>query len=152
MANQNQLSKQEIDGQKKSNDFSNQLLNSINQNTANTVAELKKLNEGDTGESPLPEQAEIDLGEKNDWSNRNFGTVMKAASDGILQQPVFSAVGRFFTASFSGACPSWSVSVWGFTIVIDQLCSETFQQVLPAIRAVILLIFAFFAFRVAFLD
>lgn len=152
MANQNQLSKQEIDGQKKSNDFSNQLLNSINQNTANTVAELKKLNEGDTGESPLPEQAEIDLGEKNDWSSRNFGTVMKGASDGILQQPVFAAVGRFFTASFSGTCPSWSVSVWGFTIVIDQLCSETFQQVLPAIRAVILLIFAFFAFRVAFLD
>ena len=152
MANQNQLSKQEIDGQKKSNDFSNQLLNSINQNTANTVAELKKLNEGDGQPSPTPSEKEIDLGEKNDWSTRNFGTVIKGAGDSIMQQPVFGSVGRFFTASFSGSCPSWSVNVWGFSIVIDQLCSETFQQILPAIRAVILLIFSFFAFRVAFLD
>jgi hypothetical protein len=152
MANQNQLSKQEIDSQKKSNDFSNQLLNSINQNTANTVAELKKMNEGDGGPSPTPSDKEIDLGEKNDWSTRNFGTVIKGAGDTIMQQPVFNSVGNFFTASFGGSCPSWSVNVWGFAIVIDQLCSETFQQILPAVRAVILLVFSFFAFRVAFLD
>jgi hypothetical protein len=152
MANQNQLSKQEIDSQKKSNDFSNQLLNSINQNTANTVAELKKLNEGDGQPSPTPSDKEINLGEKNDWSTRNFGTVIKGAGDTIMQQPVFNSVGNFFTASFGGSCPSWSVNVWGFAIVIDQLCSETFQQILPAVRAVILLVFSFFAFRVAFLD
>lgn len=127
----------------------NKLLNSINQNTADTVKELKKLT-GDES-NPQPNYEETELGEKNDWQVRNFGTVMKAAGDKIMEKPMFQAIDGYFDVSFGGTCPTWSVSVWVFEVEINQFCDQSFQAVLPLIRNLVILIFSFLAFRVAFL-
>ena len=127
----------------------NKLLNSINQNTADTVKELKKLN-GDES-NPQPNYEETELGEKNDWKARNFGTVMKAAAESILDKPIFQAIDGYFDVSFGGSCPTWSVSVWVFEVEINQFCEQSFQSIFPLIRNVVILIFSILAFRVAFL-
>lgn len=127
----------------------NKLLNSINQNTADTVKELKKLT-GDES-NPQPNYEETELGEKNDWQVRNFGTVMKAAADKILEKPMFQAIDGYFDVSFGGTCPTWNVSVWVFEVEINQFCDQSFQAILPLIRNVVILIFSILAFRVAFL-
>lgn len=133
----------------KASGVSNKLLNSINQNTADTVKELKKLT-GDES-NPQPNYEETELGEKNDWQVRNFGTVMKAAADKILEKPMFQAIDGYFDVSFGGTCPTWSASVWVFEVEINQFCDQSFQAILPLIRNLVILIFSFLAFRVAFL-
>lgn len=94
-------------------------------------------------------------GEPNDWEERNFGTVMKAAVDRMQEAPIFESVSTFFDVSFGGDCPVWSASVpmMGavFDINIDQLCSPTMNSLWPIIRAIIILGFSVLAFRVAIL-
>lgn len=127
----------------------NKLLNSINQNTADTVKELKKLSEpGDKVEGiEKPEFEE----NKNDWKVRNFGTVMKSKGDEIMKLPLMQAIDDFFDVSFSGSCPTYSVSVWVFEINIDQFCDQQVQSLFPYIKAVVLLMCSFFAIRIALL-
>lgn len=147
----NMAAQSKADGDKlaKAAGIGNKLLNSINQNTADTVKELKKLT-GDES-NPQPVYDETELGEKNDWQVRNFGTVMQAAAEKILEKPMFKAVEKYFDVSFGGSCPTWSVAVWVFEIEIDQFCSQSFQSILPLIRNLVILIFSILAFRVAFL-
>ncbi|MEE2023610.1 hypothetical protein [Alkalimonas mucilaginosa] len=94
-------------------------------------------------------------GEPNDWEERNFGTVMKAAVDRMQEAPVFESVSTFFDVSFGGDCPIWQASVpmmgATFDINIDQLCSPTMNSLWPIIRAIIILGFSVLAFRVAIL-
>lgn len=126
----------------------NKLLNSINQNTADTVEQLKILTEpGDEVEGI--EKPEFE--DKNDWKSRNFGTVMKAKGDEIMKLPIMTAIDKFFDVSFSGSCPTYSVSVWVFEINIDQFCSQQVQALFPYIKAVVLLMCSFFAIRIALL-
>ena len=125
----------------------NKLLNSINQNTANTVDELKKLNEGTVaGAIEKPE-----FGDKNDWATRNFGTVLKGKVTELSNLPIIKSATSFFNVTFAGSCPVYNVSVWVFEIQIDQFCTAEMQAIFPYIKAVVLLIAALVAFRVAFL-
>lgn len=145
-----QLSDQKADGPTKSGqDRSNMYLSSIDKN----VAEINKKLDGpgeDEEDVPLNPK-ELDF-EHNDFETRNFGTVIDAAAKALLGKPIFMSIKSYFNASFGGSCPTWSVDVDVYTITIDQLCSETMNQVWPGIRAIIILVFSFLAFRVAFLD
>jgi hypothetical protein len=146
---QNLLKSQDyaIDQANKNSAQGNKLLNSINQNTADTVKELKKINEGTVaGSIEKPE-----FGEKNDWNQRNFGTVLKGKVDELGNLPIIKSATAFFDVSFAGSCPVYNVSVWVFEIQIDQFCTAEMQAIFPYIKAVVLLIAAFLAFRVAFL-
>ena len=145
-----QLSDQKTDGPTKSGqDRSNMYLSSIDKN----VAEInKKLDGGKDDEEDIPlNPKELDF-EHNDFETRNFGTVIDTAAKSLLGKPIFMSIKSYFNASFGGSCPTWSVDVDVYTITIDQLCSETMNQVWPGIRAIIILVFSFLAFRVAFLD
>ncbi|WP_167542011.1 hypothetical protein [Pseudoalteromonas shioyasakiensis] len=88
-----------------------------------------------------------------DWENQNFGTVLEEHTDQMKALPIFTAIDNFFVTSFGGACPTWSttVDVMGatFRIDIDQFCSPAVQNILPAIRAILLLVAGFFAWRIA---
>ena len=96
-------------------------------------------------------------GVKKPWEQKNFQTVATAFKERMQQAPVINAVQQFFEVSFSGSCPTWSTSVgmpFGgqFDINIDQLCGDAMTRIWPAIRAIIILIFSFLAFRVAFTN
>ncbi|MDD5385514.1 MAG: hypothetical protein PHG89_11650 [Gallionella sp.] len=82
-------------------------------------------------------------------SFNGFTTSLKAS-------PLVSAAGSFFDVSLAGACNTWSLSfnVLGQsfgTHVVDQFCTPPFTTYLPYIRALMLIIFSFVAFRVAIL-
>ena len=67
--------------------------------------------------------------------------------------PIFSAIQDFFTTSFGGSCPVWQETVTvldaSFTVTIDQFCSAAVQSILPMIRAILMLVAGFFAWRIA---
>jgi len=137
-----------IEQANKNSAHGNKLLNSINQNTADTVKELKKITEpGEAVEGITKPEFE----DKNDWNQRNFGTVMKAKGDEVMNLPIMRAINNFFDVSFSGSCPTYAVSVWVFEINIDQFCSPQVQALFPYISAIVLLMCSFFAIRIALL-
>ena len=84
---------------------------------------------------------------------KTISGVFQTFSSEISNAPLVSSVHSFFdVGSFGGSCPVWSVDAWFFHIVIDQLCSSlVIHEVFPIVRAVIILVFSFSAFRVAFL-
>ena len=71
----------------------------------------------------------------------------------VLASNIGAAVGGFFTVNqVAGACPVWSVEVPMFgAFAFDFYCQSTFQNLLPWIRSVLLLIFSVIAFRIAVL-
>lgn len=149
MANLMQSAEHAANQANKNSAQGNKLLNSINQNTADTVKELKKITEPGEAVEGI-EKPEFD-DNKNDWQQRNFGTVMKAKGDEIMNLPIMNAISNFFDVSFSGSCPTYAVTVWVFEINIDQFCSPQVQALFPYISAVVLLMCSFFAIRIALL-
>ena len=88
-----------------------------------------------------------------DWESNNFGTVLEEHNNQMRNLPLFSAIDDFFVTSFGGSCPVWSETVTvldaSFTITFDQFCSSAVQSILPAIRAILMLVAGFFAWRIA---
>lgn len=147
---QNSLKQLEFDGgnANKNSGTTNKLLNSINQNTADTAKALKDLAAPGENVDGI-EKPEFEDG--NNWESRNFGSVMKENADKLIQLPIMKSIESFFDIGFSGSCPTYSVSVWVFDITIDQFCSSEVQNLFPFIRAVVLLMCSFFAIRIALL-
>lgn len=113
-----------------------------------------KLEEGEDEQATTPaEFGEGKLYEPNDYEVKNYGTVLMSAVDEMKASPIFEAVDGFFTISLSGSCPVYSTNVpyINATITIDQFCSTTMQSIWPIVKAIILLVFSFLAFRVAVL-
>lgn len=71
----------------------------------------------------------------------------------VLAAPLGTAVGGFFTVNVvAGACPVWSTDVPMFgAFTFDFYCRDIFQNLLPWIKGVILLIMSVVAFRIAVL-
>lgn len=71
----------------------------------------------------------------------------------VLASGIGSAVGGFFTVNqAAGSCPIWSVNAPMIGVLsFDFYCGSTFQNLLPWIRSVLLLIFSVIAFRIAIL-
>ena len=88
-----------------------------------------------------------------DWDENNFGTVMEKHIDEMQKLPLFSAIDGFFDTSFGGTCPVWETNVSvmqaSFNVRIDQFCSSAVQSILPYIRAILMLVAGFFAWRIA---
>lgn len=88
-----------------------------------------------------------------DWETTNFGTVLEEHNEAMRTLPLFSAIDDFFVTSFGGSCPVWQETVTvldaSFTVTIDQFCSSAVQSILPYIRAILMLVAGFFAWRIA---
>ncbi|MBH0025907.1 collagen-like protein [Pseudoalteromonas sp. SWN29] len=91
--------------------------------------------------------------ENFDWEATNFGTVLEEHNEAMSSNPIFHAVDNFFVTSFSGTCPVYTTTVnllgSSLTITIDQFCSTAVQSILPYIRAILMLVAGFFAWRIA---
>lgn len=92
--------------------------------------------------------------EANDWGSRNFGTVLQANADRFRALPLFTVPSTFFTADFGGTgCPSYtgSFSLLGATTNFEfsAFCSSAILDVMPYIRAVVIMFFGFLAWRIA---
>lgn len=95
-----------------------------------------------------------DIHKANDWGTRNFGTVLEANANRFKALPIFSAPSSFFTANFGGStCPTYSgsFSLFGATTAfqLEAFCSPSVLNMMPYIRAVVMMVFGFLAWRIA---
>ncbi|WP_323912432.1 hypothetical protein [Aeromonas veronii] len=95
-----------------------------------------------------------DIHKANDWGTRNFGTVLEANANRFKALPIFSAPSSFFTANIGGStCPTYSGSflLFGATTAfqLEAFCSPAVLNMMPYIRAVVMMVFGFFAWRIA---
>ncbi|MFM5198995.1 hypothetical protein ACET99_01405 [Aeromonas caviae] len=95
----------------------------------------------------------------NDWSTRNYGTVMQHHVAAMNELPLFTSMGQFFQINMSGgSCPTFSLSlpeiggVGGNTLLFDVFCSEEFRQLFVIIALCVKLLGLAAGFRIAFLD
>lgn len=120
------------------------------QNSNSTLSEIKDRLSSDDA----PTAVDADYGEKFkvvDPAVRNFKTVLEEHVAGMKQAPLYSAMEGFFSVSFNGDCSpitfAFTVYEHAFDVSIDPFCS---LSIWPYIRAVVMCVFGFFAFRVAF--
>jgi len=78
-----------------------------------------------------------------------YASVLEDFTGRVSQAPAVAGVSDFLTFAPNGSCPTWSVEVWVFHVVIDQLCDNSIPWALVA--AVIMGTAAFLSFRIAFL-
>lgn len=125
-----------------------------------TLKEIKdKLDEQQNPEPPVSPGTNLDadaksIHEANDWGTRNFGTVLTANATRFRALPIFALPTTFFTVNLGGnACPTYSGSftVMGSTnyVTFDAFCSSTVMNVMPFIRAVVMMVFGWLAWRIA---
>ncbi|MNQ79945.1 hypothetical protein D3C85_949060 [compost metagenome] len=95
----------------------------------------------------------------NDWSTRNYGTVMQHHVAAMNELPLFTNMGQFFEINMSGcSCPSFSLSLpeiggmGGNALLFDVFCSEEFRQLFVIIALCVKLLGMAAGFRIAFLD
>ncbi len=82
-----------------------------------------------------------------------YSQVFSDFSDRVSNAAVISTARNFFTVSVSGSCPTWTLpAVMGMpAIPIEAQCSPAMEQIWPLVRAVLLLVAGYVAFRWAFL-
>lgn len=125
-----------------------------------TLKEIKdKLDEQQNPEPPVSPGTNLDadaksIHEANDWGTRNFGTVLTANATRFRALPIFALPTTFFTVNLGGAaCPTYtgSFTVMGSTqtVTLDAFCSSTVMNVMPFIRAVVMMVFGWLAWRIA---
>lgn len=95
----------------------------------------------------------------NDWSTRNYGTVMQHHVAAMNQLPLFSSISGFFEVNTgAGTCPSFSIDVpevggvGGGSIVFDAFCNSDLQKIFEIIALCVKLLGLYVAFRIALLD
>lgn len=84
----------------------------------------------------------------------SFSGSISSAKNRFFASGIGSAATNFFTVTDSGgACPVWSTTpIAGIgSLTFDFYCGATFQNLLPWIKGVIMLIFSVVAFRIAIL-
>lgn len=86
-------------------------------------------------------------------AGKTVSSVIGGFKTRVLSSGVGSAIGGFFTVNqAAGTCPVWSVNAPLIgSLTFDFYCQSTFQNLLPWIRSVLLLIFSVIAFRIAVL-
>jgi hypothetical protein len=80
-----------------------------------------------------------------------FQAVLTRHRDGLLATGIGAAVGGFFTVSGGGTCPTYTANIPYIeaSITFDQLCTSFASDALSIMRIAVLLVFGFFAFRIA---
>ncbi|MDD4979599.1 MAG: hypothetical protein PHI29_13315 [Gallionella sp.] len=86
---------------------------------------------------------------------KTVATVLTSFKNTVLATPLMSSISGFFTVQLSsGACPEWvadTTSLYGRSLRFDFYCSQVLTDLFPWIRAVLLLIFSYVAFKIAIL-
>ncbi|WP_156120206.1 hypothetical protein [Aeromonas finlandensis] len=120
----------------------------------------------DNGDKPLPPgDTNIKTDPKsvnpnpNDWSQRNYGTVMQHHVTEMNSLPLFSAIGGFFKVDVgAGTCPQFSIDVpeiggmGGGSLVFDVFCNADLQKIFEIIALCVKLLGLYTSFRIALLD
>ncbi len=95
----------------------------------------------------------------NDWSTRNYSTVMQHHVAAMNELPLFSSISGFFEVNTgAGTCPSFSIDVpevggvGGGSIVFDAFCNSDLQKIFEIIALCVKLLGLYVAFRIALLD
>lgn len=86
-------------------------------------------------------------------NSKTVSGVVGSFKNRVLSSGIGTAAGGFFTVNqAAGSCPVWSANIplMG-TLSFDFYCQSTFQDLLPWIKSVLLLIFSVIAFRIAIL-
>jgi len=133
--------------------------NAIKEGNATLQEISDKLDEQQNPEPPVKPGTDLaadasGIHESNDWGQRNFGTVLTANAERFKALPVFSLPSTFFNANIAGgSCPSYtgSFTLFGtsFDVSFDAFCSQTLMNVMPYIRAVVMMLFGWLAWRIA---
>lgn len=133
--------------------------NAIKEGNATLQEISDKLDEQQDPEPPVKPGTDLEadataIHEANDWGQRNFGTVLTANADRFKALPVFSLPSTFFNANIAGgSCPSYtgSFTLFGtsFDFSFDAFCSQAVMNVMPYIRAVVMMLFGWLAWRIA---
>jgi len=83
---------------------------------------------------------------------RTIGDALDDFKTGMQGTPLGGVMSSFFTVTFGTSCPtySWALpSLMGNAVVtVDQFCASWWQDMLPFIRAAVLLGFGWLAFRI----
>lgn len=95
----------------------------------------------------------------NNWSTRNYGTVMQQHVTAMNALPLFAGVSGFFRVEMgAGTCPSFSIDVpeiggvGGGSLVFDVFCNADLQRIFEIIALCVKLLGLYVAFRIALLD
>lgn len=133
--------------------------NAIKEGNATLQEISDKLDEQQNPEPPVKPGTDLaadasGIHDSNDWGQRNFGTVLTANAERFKALPVFSLPSTFFNANIAGgSCPSYtgSFTLFGtsFDVSFDAFCSQTLMNVMPYIRAVVMMLFGWLAWRIA---
>ncbi|WP_439842270.1 hypothetical protein [Aeromonas taiwanensis] len=133
--------------------------NAIKEGNATLQEISDKLDEQQDPEPPVKPGTDLEadataIHEANDWGQRNFGTVLTANAERFKALPVFSLPSTFFNANIAGgSCPSYTGSFTllgtSFDVSFDAFCSQTVMSVMPYIRAVVMMLFGWLAWRIA---
>ncbi|MCE9955771.1 hypothetical protein [Aeromonas rivipollensis] len=133
--------------------------NAIKEGNATLQEISDKLDEQQDPEPPVKPGTDLEadataIHEANDWGQRNFGTVLTANAERFKALPVFSLPSTFFNANIAGgSCPSYtgSFTLFGtsFDFSFDAFCSQAVMNVMPYIRAVVMMLFGWLAWRIA---
>jgi len=84
---------------------------------------------------------------------KTVGDVLGSAKDAFLASPIGAATAGFWTVSGGGSCPTWNLSftLFGRSMggTFDQFCSTWATNALLVLKTCILIVFAWFACRIA---
>jgi hypothetical protein len=117
-----------------------------------TLSDIKESLD-DLGSPDAPTEVNADYGDKFKIADpdRTYKSVLEDHVTQMKQTEMFQALSGFFSVSFNGDCTpinfSFTVYSQAFDISIDPFCNLT---IWPYIRAVVMCVFGFFAFRVGF--
>ncbi|OGB13077.1 MAG: hypothetical protein A2W72_16160 [Burkholderiales bacterium RIFCSPLOWO2_12_67_14] len=85
--------------------------------------------------------------------DRTVSQVLASARSALLTTAVGQTVGGFFTVPGGGSCPTYSASIpyIDADVTIDAFCAPWMTSIASVISAALMVVAAFWAFRVAFL-
>lgn len=94
------------------------------------------------------------VGQLYTGKGKTWEQVIGTFRDSLMASPIGMGVGGFFTVALGGTCPTWTWSIpfVNATATLDMFCTSMANTVFLAIRAVLLVIAGWFAFRVAIGD
>jgi len=83
--------------------------------------------------------------------DKTLAAVLGGARDAFVSSPLGSAATNFFSVSGSASCPTWvgTVPYIEAELRIDQFCTPFAATALAVLKAVLLVVASFFAFRAA---
>lgn len=91
------------------------------------------------------------IGELYAKKDKTVGQALKKATDALQASPVGSAVGGFFTVGSGGSCPTASATIpfLNKVVTFDMFCTTFAGQMFIIVKAVLLMLATWMAFRIA---